>query len=174
MTNNYIISLGSNQGDSLRILQQAAKALEKNKQLKILQKSSIYKTLPWGKTDQPVFLNAAMVISWSGEPEELMQFLLETEASFGRKREIHWGPRTLDLDMIYGWSVERQSTLLRLPHPYFWERPFVLVPMEDMVPDFSFQGTAIHQRLLELKGYDEVERTTFSWEGDVSWQKQSE
>ena len=167
MTNNYIISLGSNQGDSLRILQQAAKALEENKQLKILQKSSIYKTLPWGKTDQPVFLNAAIVLSWQGEPESLMQFLLEVEKVFGRKREIHWGPRTLDLDMIYGWSIERQSELLRLPHPYFWERPFVLIPIEDMIPDFTFQGMSIHQRIEALHGYKEVEPTTYSWEGEM-------
>ena len=167
MTNQYIISLGSNQGDSLRILRQAAKALEGNNTLKILQKSSIYKTLPWGKTNQPVFLNAAILVSWEGEPEALMHFLLDVEKAFGRKREIHWGPRTLDLDMIYGWSIERQSELLRLPHPYFWERPFVLIPMEDMVPDFSFQGTSIHQRIMELQGYKEVERTTYSWEGEM-------
>ncbi len=166
----YIISLGSNQGKSLSILRGACKCLENDEQLHIIQKSSIYQTLPWGKMDQPVFLNAAILVSWQGEPEDLMRLLLETEKVFGRTRDIHWGPRTLDLDLIYGWSIKRQSDLLHLPHPYFWERAFVLIPIEEMLPDFSYDGVPIHQRIVSLDGYKEVTKTKDSWKGDAVWQ----
>lgn len=170
-TNTYIISLGSNQGDSLAILRSAGEALEKQAGLQVLKKSSFYRTAPWGKTDQPDFLNAVMEISWGGEPETLLTCLLGIEKQFGRQREIHWGPRTLDLDLIYGGTVTRESAFLRLPHPYFWERSFVLVPLEEIRPDFSFRGTGIHQRIAELNGYKEVEKTEDSWEGNGSCQK---
>lgn len=169
--NRYIISLGSNQGDSLAILQQAAQVLEGHEALQICQKSSLYRTAPWGKTDQPDFLNAVMEIEWQGEPEALLTWLLEVEQQFGRKRVIHWGPRTLDLDLIYGWTVRRASDFLRLPHPYFWERSFVLVPLAEILPDFFYEGKAIHDRVLELADYKEVEKTDYSWEGNASCQK---
>ena len=169
--NTYIISLGSNQGDSLAILRGAAQALGEQEGLHILQKSSFYRTAPWGKTDQPDFLNAVMEVTWDDTPEALLTCLLNIEHEFGRKREVHWGPRTLDLDLIYGGTVTRDSEFLRLPHPYFWERSFVLVPLEEILPDFLFQGVPIHQRLVELDGYKEVKKTEDSWEGNASCQK---
>ena len=162
MMNTYIISLGSNQGNSLEILRQAALRLAEHPALAILQKSSIYETDPWGKVDQPVFLNAVMKISWERAPEELMQFLLEIEKTFGRTREIHWGPRTLDLDMIYGWHIESDTPLLRLPHPYFWERAFVVVPLSEICPDFLYRGETIEARLSFL-GKEEVRKTKYTW-----------
>ena len=164
MNNQYVISLGSNVGDSLGILKRAVKVLSEDPRLQVEKKSSLYKTKPWGKTDQPPFVNAAIEVSWQGEPDELMTFLLQVEKLFGRKRDIHWGPRTLDLDMIYGWHVESQSKLLRLPHPYFWERPFVLVPMEEMTPQFSYEGISIGDRIAMSHGYEEVEKIQSSWE----------
>ena len=129
MNQTYIISLGSNQGNSLAILRQAAQALEAAEGLHIEKKSAIYETLPWGKTDQPVFLNAVMEISWEGPAEDLMALLLSVEKQFGRTRDVHWGPRTLDLDLIYSDGIRSDTSFLHLPHSYFWERPFVLVPM---------------------------------------------
>ncbi len=162
MMETYIISLGSNQGNSLEILQGAARKLEECPDLHILAASSIYETDPWGKTDQPVFLNAVMKISWRKSPEELMQFLLDTEKVFGRTREVHWGPRTLDLDLIYGWDVKCASPLLTLPHPFFWERAFVLVPLAEICPDFSYEGEPIAHRISSLGGHD-VRKTKYTW-----------
>ena len=87
MNQTYIISLGSNQGNSLAILRQAAQALEAAEGLHIEKKSAIYETLPWGKTDQPIFLNAVMEISWEGPAEDLMALLLSVEKQFGRTRD---------------------------------------------------------------------------------------
>ena len=165
MMHTYIISLGSNQGNSRQIFQQAALRLEENPRLHILKKSSIYETAPWGKLDQPAFLNAVMEVSWEKEPEELMQFLLDVEKCFGRTREIHWGPRTLDLDMIFGWQIERAIPLLQLPHPYFWERAFVLVPLAEICSDFFYQGESIHSRLTSLE-HSDVRKTDYTWEED--------
>lgn len=89
MNQTYIISLGSNQGNSLAILRQAAQVLEAAEGLHIEKKSAIYETLPWGKTDQPVFLNAVMEISWEGPAEDLMALLLSVEKQFGRTRDVH-------------------------------------------------------------------------------------
>ena len=99
MNQKYIISLGSNQGNSLAILRRAAATLEAAEGLHIEKKSAIYETLPWGKTDQPVFLNAVMEISWEGPADALMVLLLSVEKEFGRTRDVHWGPRTLELDL---------------------------------------------------------------------------
>lgn len=167
----YIISLGSNQGESLAILQQAGQVLESHRDFHICQRSSLYRTAPWGKVDQPDFLNAVMEIDWQGEPEALLSWLLEVEQRFGRTREIHWGPRTLDLDLIYGWTIQRESDFLRLPHPYFWERSFVLVPLAEILPDFFYEGKSVQDRLLELGDYKEVKKTEYSWEGKASCQK---
>ena len=166
MNQIYIISLGSNQGNSLAILRQAAVTLEAAEGLHIEKKSAIYETLPWGKTDQPVFLNAVMEISWEGPAEDLMALLLSVEKQFGRTRDVHWGPRTLDLDLIYSDGIQSDTPFLHLPHPYFWERPFVLVPMADVCPDFMYQGTSILSRIWTLHGEKEVKRTAYGWEGE--------
>ena len=111
--NTYIMALGSNMGDSLGILQSAFKRLgEEN--VYILKASSFYRTKPWGKTDQPDFINAAALVAWEGTAEELMTLFLKIEKEFGRKRDIHWGPRSLDLDLIYSDCV-RSETACRIP-----------------------------------------------------------
>lgn len=155
---NYIISLGSNMGESKKILEQAVETLRRQEGLQVEKVSSLYRTKPWGKIDQPLFLNAAAEVGWEKSPEQLMLLLLDIEQRFGRKRLVHWGPRSLDLDLIYAKGMERNSSLLKLPHPYFWERPFVLVPLEEMEPDFEFKGEKIHNRILALHGYEDVEK----------------
>lgn len=155
---DYMISLGSNMGDSKEILHAAIKKLSAHPGLKLLKLSSFYRTKPWGKTDQPDFLNAAALVRWKGTPEELLAFLLLTEKEMGRVRKVHWGPRTLDLDLIYNEYERRDTEYLHLPHPLFWARPFVLVPMEEILPEFTFGGEGIHERILSLHGYAEVKR----------------
>lgn len=76
---------------------------------------------------------------------------------------IHWGPRTLDLDLIYG-KYHAGQRIFKLPHPFFWERAFVLVPLADIDPDFTFQGQPVLERIGELHGLDCVRRTDERWE----------
>lgn len=158
MQQTYIMAFGSNMGDSLSTLQRALARLEEDRRLSLEKVSSFYRTKAWGKTDQPDFINGAALLSWEGTPEELMTLLLTVEKEFGRKRDIHWGPRTLDLDLIYSEGITRNTDFLHLPHPWFWERPFVLVPLEEILPHFRYKGEEIHQRIMELNGYKEVEK----------------
>lgn len=153
--NTYIMALGSNMGDSLGILQSAFKRLGEGN-VYILKASSFYRTKPWGKTDQPDFINAAALVAWEGTAEDLMTLFLKIEKEFGRKRDIHWGPRSLDLDLIYSDCVRSETDFLRLPHPYFWERPFVLVPLEEILPDFVYDHETIHHRIESLDGYKDL------------------
>lgn len=161
--NEYYVSLGSNLGQRGDLLRSAVCAMSRYG-LQVQKKSGIYETLPWGKEDQELFFNAVILVNWEGEPEELLHRLLMIEQEHGRKRMIHWGPRTLDLDLIYGKNITRDSEFLRLPHPFFWERAFVLVPLADIDPDFTFQGQPVSERIEELHGLDCVRRTDERWE----------
>lgn len=98
----FYISMGSNMGNSLEIFRKALVRISEIPNLFLVKASSIYNTKPWGKTDQPDFLNAVLLVTFHGEGKELMRELLAIEQEFGRKRIVHWGPRTLDLDILYG------------------------------------------------------------------------
>jgi len=161
---NYFISMGSNVGDSRVILTEALKELSAHPDFVLLKASSLYRTKPWGKTDQPDFLNAVILADWEETPEALLTFLLATEGKFGRTRKEHWGPRTLDLDLIYAGEIRRHSTFLKLPHPLFWKRAFVLVPLMEICPDFSYEGQTIAARLAELGVGDVIKESGFEME----------
>lgn len=158
----YYIALGSNQGNSEEILKKACESLNK-KDCKILYKSCLYKTAPWGKTDQPVFLNAVIEVDFNGNPQKLMKTLLFIEKEFGRKRKIHWGPRTLDLDIIYSEGINLNTDFLKLPHPFFWERAFVLVPLADINPEFVFKDENIKSRIEKLNKNNKVIKYKTQW-----------
>lgn len=159
----YYISLGSNLGNRAAMLRSAVRAMAEQG-ITIVARSPMYETLPWGREEQALFLNAAVRVRWDGTPEELLRRLLAIEQDHGRERFIHWGPRTLDLDLIWGEGVERDSEFLQLPHPLFWERAFVLVPMADIAPDFRYAGEPIRARIRELHGEDCVRKTEETWE----------
>ena len=154
----YFISMGSNEGPSEEIMGTALHKLSLMPFLSISKVSSLYKTPPWGKTD------------WQGTPEELMRLLLDTEKAFGRKRMVRWGPRTLDLDLLYGENVEKQTEFLKLPHPFFWERLFVLVPFAEIMPYFIFKGQDIQSRIRELGGGREIVKQEITGKGEYLWQ----
>ena len=109
------MAFGSNMGDSISTLEKALDRLGKDRRLSLEKVSSFYRTKAWGKTDQPDFINGAALISWEGTAEELMTLLLTVEKEFGRKRDVHWGPRTLDLDLIYSEGITRNTDFLHLP-----------------------------------------------------------
>lgn len=166
----YFISIGSNEGPSEEIMGAALHKLSLMPFLSISKVSSLYKTPPWGKTDQAEFLNAVIEADWQGTPEELMRLLLDTENSFGRKRMMRWGSRTLDLDLLYGENVEKQTEFLKLPHPFFWERLFVLVPFAEIMPYFIFKGQDIQSRIRELGGGREIVKQEITGKGAYPWQ----
>lgn len=127
MTEIYL-GLGSNIGDRTRTLVLGvALLMEKGVLLKKI--SSLYETPPYGYTDQPAFLNAVGLFEYSGSPEELLQLTSETETLLGRKREIRWGPRSIDIDILLFGERCMNKEKLTIPHYDMKNRSFVLVPL---------------------------------------------
>ena len=132
---NAFIALGSNQGSLTANLDAALeKMAEQN--IRILQASSRIETEPWGGVEQDQFLNQVVEVETWLNPEELMQTLLAIEADLGRVREIKWGPRVIDLDILYIGQEEIYSPNLIVPHPYVAERAFVLQSLVEIAPHF--------------------------------------
>ncbi|MBW8618226.1 MAG: 2-amino-4-hydroxy-6-hydroxymethyldihydropteridine diphosphokinase [Hyphomicrobiales bacterium] len=131
-----LISLGSNIGDPLAALQKAIDHLSEDPAISIKKRSSFYRTTPVGPVAQDDFINAAVLISTSLQPDALMQILLDIETKMGRDRThaVRFGPRVIDLDLILYDDVKQKSDLVELPHPRFRERAFVLVPLAELAP----------------------------------------
>lgn len=150
-----VVALGANLGDPAETLRSAAREIREIPGLSITGTSPIYRTAPVGGPEQPDYLNAVMVGRWSGSPLELLHALQKIENAFGRTREIRWGPRTLDLDVIAVGDVLSDDAELTLPHPRAWERAFVLVPWLDADPDAVLVGQGpLRQRVEELDHSD--------------------
>ncbi|MBP2321347.1 2-amino-4-hydroxy-6-hydroxymethyldihydropteridine diphosphokinase [Kibdelosporangium banguiense] len=137
-----VLSIGSNLGDRLGYLQSAVDGLP------VLAVSPVYQTAPWGVTDQDDFLNAVLVVSHDDIDEwGWLDRAHALENAAGRVREIRWGPRSLDVDVITVAGVTSADPRLELPHPRAHERAFVLVPWLDVQPDAELPG---HGRVADL------------------------
>jgi 2-amino-4-hydroxy-6-hydroxymethyldihydropteridine diphosphokinase len=129
------IALGSNLGDREGFLRQALDRLDALSGVRVVRVSGLYETDPVGYTDQPAFLNAAAALDTKLSPRELLDCMLQTEETLGRKRDIRWGPRTVDLDLLTFGSEQIDTPELTLPHPRMRERPFVLIPLRDIIEE---------------------------------------
>lgn len=129
------LSLGSNLGDKKSHLDFAIHALSREKGTYVTDISSYKETAPVGYLDQPYFLNAAVCVKTILSPEELLKKIQEIELEDHREREIHWGPRTLDIDIIYYDDIIYQSETLCIPHIRMHERNFVLSPLCEIAPN---------------------------------------
>lgn len=129
------LGLGSNLKDKRHNLLKAIKELKQSHETKVIKQSSFYKTQPVGKPDQPDFLNAVVLIETSLKPKPLMRQLLALEKKLGRIRKEKWGPRIIDLDILfYNRVVIRQRNLI-IPHPRLHQRRFVLEPLAEIAPN---------------------------------------
>jgi len=118
---------------------------------RIAAASPIYCSLPVGVTDQPPFLNAVAALDTELGPDALLDVLLAVEAAHGRVRDVRWGPRTLDLDLVWFEGVVRDDPRLTLPHPRAHEREFVLRPLCDLAPDLLLHGRTAREWLDSLE-----------------------
>ncbi len=134
--NQVVFSLGSNEGDSLEILQAAVDRLAETPNLILVDVSPVYRTKPVGNTDQPDFLNLVVIADSTLEPSTLLERGQAIESAYGRYRDPDnpGGPRTLDIDLIMVGKRTSQTDDLTLPHPRAHERAFVLVPWLDIEP----------------------------------------
>jgi len=127
------IAIGSNIGERYENMKQAITHLDTHDEIEVEQESDVYETDPVGYTDQPQFLNMVIRVKTTLKPEALLKEQLRIELLLGRKREIRFGPRTIDLDLLIYDNVSMETELLILPHPRMMERAFVLVPLFDVL-----------------------------------------
>ena len=142
-----VIALGSNLGT--RELNIDSAIAELVKIVEITHLSTNHETDPVGGPEQPKYLNAIAIAETELEPEELLIAMLEIENKLGRKREVHWGPRTLDLDLIVFGDEVIDSEILVLPHPRAHERRFVLEPWLEIEPDAYIPGIGKVESILQ-------------------------
>jgi 2-amino-4-hydroxy-6-hydroxymethyldihydropteridine diphosphokinase len=128
------LGLGSNVGDRMANLQNAVDELSMIG--KVSAVSNVYETEPWGKTDQSKFLNACVQIETVEELYSLLYKLKQIEIQLGRVERERWGPREIDIDILFYHDQQISSQRLTVPHPLLHERPFVLIPLLEIAADF--------------------------------------
>ena len=153
-----VLALGSNLGDRLDMLQGAVDALADTPGLRLVGVSPVYETDPVGGPDQPDYLNAVVVADGRHSPRTLLERALAVENAFDRVREVRWGPRTLDVDVIAVGDLEVNDPDLEVPHPRAAERAFVLVPWLDVDAAAELPGAGSVAALVERLGRDGVRR----------------
>lgn len=129
------LSLGSNLGDRRTTLKEALERLGRSSSVRAIRQSSLYETVPVGKTDQPQFLNLVAEVETTLSPEGLLDITQAIERELGRTRDVRWGPRTLDIDILLYDSVSMNTTRLTVPHLEMTQRRFVLEPLLEIAPD---------------------------------------
>ena len=134
MDHTVYLALGSNMGPRLANLKNAISNL--TPQMNVRAKSQVYETPPWGFADQPPFLNQVIMAETYLEPEALLHHLKRLETALGRVPNFQNGPRLIDMDILFFDDLVVNSTVIQIPHPRMHERPFVLMPLADIAPDF--------------------------------------
>ena len=142
------VALGSNLGDPQQQVLDAVDALAQLPGTRVLQRSSLYRTPPWGVLEQPPFINAVVELDTTLSAHDLLDALLNIEQRAGRMRVQRNGPRTLDLDLLHVEGVQLDDPDLTLPHPRMAERAFVLLPLCDIAPTLRVSGPATVASLL--------------------------
>lgn len=136
MSGMALIALGGNLGDVRQTMQRAVSLLNDSADISEVVCSGLYQTSPIGAQAGETFLNAALSLQTTQSPEQLLRLCHDIESTLGRRRKIHWGPRTLDLDLIAFDDQIIRSEQILLPHPACWYRRFVLDPFAEIVPDW--------------------------------------
>ena len=144
------LSLGGNLGDPAKSMGAALRMLDGDADTRVTGVSSLYRTPPWGKLDQPDFLNAAAEISTGLQPRALLDLCLDAERRLKRVREERWGPRLIDIDILVFGERVIHETGLEVPHPRMLERAFVLAPLAEIAPSLIVGGRSITDRLVAV------------------------
>lgn len=144
------LSLGSNIGDKKSYLEAALERLNQLPQTSLAAVSSFYETAAWGKTDQDDFLNICCQLKTELAAQQLLIECQQIEKDLHRVRHEHWGPRTIDIDILLYGSEHIATESLKVPHPYMTERAFVLVPLFEIAPSLEICGHSITSYLKTL------------------------
>jgi len=156
--NLVYVGLGANIGEPRRQIQVAIEELEKLPCTRVVLASSIYKSAPLGKVDQPDFLNAVVQLETGLPPEALLDRLQDIEHRHGRERPFAGAPRTLDLDLLLYGNRSIDSPRLTVPHPRMHERAFVLEPLLELDAQISVPGKGLARALRSACGAQTIDR----------------
>lgn len=162
------LGLGGNIGDPPAAMAQALNALNAHEACRLVAVSHLYKTPPWGKTDQADFFNCCAMIETSLSAEALLDLCLNIESGMKRVRIERWGPRTIDIDVLTYGDQTITTTRVEIPHPRMTERAFVLMPLADIAPDLVVKGRRVGEWLADADkaGIVRVD----AWPGSLSVQ----
>lgn len=153
------IGIGSNLGDKVRNCREAIERIGAAEENKLVGRSSLYRTEPWGNEKQDWFVNAVIAIRTSFDPDGLLQHLKNVEEQLEKKKEERWGPRNIDLDILFFNDEILETPSLTVPHPFLHLRRFVLVPLQEICPDFIHPQLKLSVRELLERTNDEKKVT---------------
>ena len=137
------LGLGGNLGDPVAAFATVLRKLETHEAVSLVRPSSVYRTAPWGKLDQPEFLNMAVLVETGLSARALLDLCLTLEREGGRERRERWGPRTLDIDILTYGGQTIDEPGLQVPHPRIAERAFVLAPLAEITPGLVIGGLSV-------------------------------
>ncbi|MHB1241278.1 MAG: 2-amino-4-hydroxy-6-hydroxymethyldihydropteridine diphosphokinase [Gammaproteobacteria bacterium] len=153
------IGLGSNLEDPVRQVCRAFAELDAIARTRCVTRSSLYRSAPMGPAGQPDYINAVAAVETGLSPDALLDALQAIEQTHGRVRGAeHWGPRTLDLDLLLFGAQSRRDVRLTLPHPGLHQRAFVLYPLQEIAPDLVIPGYGLLRELARQSAYSTLER----------------
>lgn len=144
------LALGSNIGDKTGHLREAVRRLDRVAGIRVQRASGIYRTPPWGNENQDWFANGVIAVETTLSPEALLEAALEVERAMGRQRDLRWGPRLIDIDLLLHGDARRSGAQLSLPHPAMTQRAFVLVPLAEIAPALMLEGESVAAHLARL------------------------
>jgi len=145
------IGLGGNLGDPAATMAEALQQLESSERTRVEAVSSLYRTPPWGKTDQPDFLNAVAKVETTHSPQGLLEICLHIERNLKRVRAERWGPRSIDMDVLWYDGERIELPGLTIPHPRMLDRAFVLVPLAEIAPALDLSGISARERASSME-----------------------
>lgn len=141
------LGLGGNLGEPAVAMAESLRLLDARVDVSVVAVSSLYRTPPWGVTDQPDFLNCVAAVDTDMTARDLLQLCLDTERALKRVRGERWGPRLIDIDLLLYGNVQIDEDGLQVPHPRMLERAFVLAPLAEIAPDLMLDGEPVIRRL---------------------------
>jgi len=145
-----ILGLGTNLGDRAHNIEDAIRRLTADGSIRVVARSKLYRSAPWGVTDQDWFVNACVAVQTGLSPHALLKQCQTVENDMGRIRTRRWGPRIIDVDILTFGDLEIADPDLTVPHPLIAERAFVLVPLKDIAPELKLNGRTIDAMLEKL------------------------
>jgi 2-amino-4-hydroxy-6-hydroxymethyldihydropteridine diphosphokinase len=156
------LAFGGNLGDTRALFARARKMIGQREIGRFVATSSLWATPPWGLVDQPAFLNACAIIETQLAPHALLDAVKQIERDLGRAPAVRWGPRALDIDILFYGDLTIRDARLEVPHPRMLERAFVLAPLAEIAPDRVIAGHAVRDALsnVDRTGIERLETSS--------------